>query len=184
MPFILVVIILIMITYPLVGFPLLILAFVIDYFFGIMPDSTDKQSTTTQPDSLEDITNIYRDKLSVLDQLTTTTDTPSSTQESIAPTIIQPQPLTYNQYMSSTDKAKHLLTQYWKDLKAKRIHVFGNKCEACGCTGPLELHHVTYVRLGAEQLDDVRLTCRSCHQSTHDEYGYDRDTLYPLILKD
>ena len=61
----------------------------------------------------------------------------------------------------------------WKQLKWRRICFAGFKCEDCG----LELedkrprqamklfhqHHVTYVRLGAEELDDVRVYCPPCH---------------------
>jgi 5-methylcytosine-specific restriction endonuclease McrA len=41
------------------------------------------------------------------------------------------------------------------------------RCEECGCTGPLELHHMTYEDEGNEDPNDLEHLCRSCHLSRH-----------------
>jgi 5-methylcytosine-specific restriction endonuclease McrA len=39
----------------------------------------------------------------------------------------------------------------------------GARCERCGSTRDLELHHKTYDRLGRELLSDLELLCSGCH---------------------
>lgn len=40
------------------------------------------------------------------------------------------------------------------------------KC-ICGETENLQLHHITYERVGAERLDDLRVLCAGCHTMLH-----------------
>jgi len=40
-------------------------------------------------------------------------------------------------------------------------------CEACGNKRALALHHMTYVHLGAELMEDVCTLCASCHKRAH-----------------
>ena len=95
-------------------------------------------------------------------------------------------PMLYtNQFCSAEEKAAHLKTEYWTNLKQKRLIFAQYKCEACGCSEFLYLHHVSYLNLLAEHFNDVVVVCYSCHQEIHDKLGYDRQTLYPIsILKD
>lgn len=45
------------------------------------------------------------------------------------------------------------------------LNFYGKKCFACGSRrGPLHIHHLTYVRLGNEQLRDLRPLCVPCHR--------------------
>jgi hypothetical protein len=58
----------------------------------------------------------------------------------------------------------------WYAFKRRLIKIRGNKCEACPTVGDkLDLHHLTYVRLGCERPEDVKLLCRACHQATSQE---------------
>jgi len=44
---------------------------------------------------------------------------------------------------------------------------YGNFCYRCGADGKrviLQIHHLTYARLGHENLTDVRPVCKLCHQ--------------------
>src|SRR6516162_6626157 len=52
----------------------------------------------------------------------------------------------YNRHIGSTD---------WERLKREIIKVRGNRCERCGVSGYLELHHKHYHSLGNERLEDV-----------------------------
>jgi len=57
---------------------------------------------------------------------------------------------------------------YWRTLKRQRLHAAGWCCESCfRRTWPLDLHHVSYDRVGHESLDDVVVMCRRCHQIEH-----------------
>lgn len=67
----------------------------------------------------------------------------------------------YNQYMQSSE---------WKEKKIDKLFSVGYCCEQCGYDGtdiPLDVHHVTYERLGHERLSDLKVLCRSCHNWVH-----------------
>jgi choline dehydrogenase-like flavoprotein len=54
-----------------------------------------------------------------------------------------------------------------------------NRCEGCGTTHSLELHHKTYERLSRELLSDLELLCKSCHETADRERaqrGIERST--------
>ena len=87
-----------------------------------------------------------------------------------------------DQFMTAEQKLQHLKSDYWKNLKETKIFFTQNRCELCFSEGILHLHHITYIRLGCENIKDVVLLCHKCHQRQHDHYGYDRTTeYYPLI---
>lgn len=65
----------------------------------------------------------------------------------------------YEQYMASPE---------WAAKRQQRLEVDGHKCRTCGCTHderPLQVHHVTYERLGHEDLGDLITLCNSCHEA-------------------
>ena len=94
-------------------------------------------------------------------------------------------------YMPPNLKADYLGSTEWATLRKHRLAIAGNKCESCGNTINLQLHHITYTRLTRENIEDVRIVCGDtwvagtklpgCHQKIHDKYGYDRGTKYPII---
>jgi hypothetical protein len=63
---------------------------------------------------------------------------------------------------------KHSRNQYWQNLRYRRMYLCGRKCEAPGCSSPsLDCHHLHYDTLGFEEIDDVRMLCRECHDAQH-----------------
>ena len=63
----------------------------------------------------------------------------------------------YNEYLSSPE---------WY---ARRLAVFkrdGNLCRRCGATAS-QIHHLTYERVGREELDDLVAVCDPCHDFCH-----------------
>ncbi len=81
-------------------------------------------------------------------------------------------------------KAEPVKKAHWKDayfdyLKSKewlsvRIRLFklrGRKCEDCGATKLLQVHHITYARLFNESLSDLKILCDSCHKLEHGKLG-------------
>jgi 5-methylcytosine-specific restriction endonuclease McrA len=71
-----------------------------------------------------------------------------------------------------------LESRRWRDLKWRRIRHARFRCEgtcgyeyrgrfARGALRVFELHHVTYARLGREELSDVRVLCSTCHAVEH-----------------
>lgn len=55
-------------------------------------------------------------------------------------------------------------TEHWISL---RRALRGRRCEHCGEGGRMELHHLTYARLGAELPGDLVTLCDACHRSAH-----------------
>jgi hypothetical protein len=65
--------------------------------------------------------------------------------------------------------ADYLETPHWKQFRRaafvdQRKRLGHNHCDLCGARDlMLIVHHLTYERLGAELLSDVRIICRPCH---------------------
>lgn len=77
-------------------------------------------------------------------------------------------------------KKAYLDSVEWKTLKELRLEIAGHKCEKCGSKHWLHLHHVSYIRLTQESIDDVCILCSKCHKKIHDKLGKDRNTEYPI----
>jgi len=83
-------------------------------------------------------------------------------------------------YIPAPLKRQYLNSIEWEALKLLRLIIAKDQCECCGATSQLELHHITYERLTCEDIDDLRVVCRSCHQNIHEALGMDRTTKYPI----
>ncbi len=64
----------------------------------------------------------------------------------------------YDAYISSAE---------WKATRTRILEQRGYRCETCGATKKLEVHHLTYERFGHERDDDLRVLCSPCHHRTH-----------------
>ena len=74
----------------------------------------------------------------------------------------------------------YLQSPQWRNLVAK-VKERDKVCQLTGSNQNLEVHHITYDRLGNENLSDLVLLSRSAHQLVHDYYGsYSRDNTYPI----
>ena len=64
--------------------------------------------------------------------------------------------------------ARYLKSAHWQRYRARRIKQARNRCQDCGgFRRKLQLHHVSYRRLGHEHDDDVLVLCGRCHQKRH-----------------
>jgi hypothetical protein len=62
--------------------------------------------------------------------------------------------------------AQYLRAPHWQDVKDR--YRASDLPQACFCgEETVDLHHMTYERIGAENLDDLAPLCRSCHQLVH-----------------
>ncbi len=61
----------------------------------------------------------------------------------------------------------YLNTEEWKSTRDKKLQSVKCRCEMCGSTGPLQVHHLNYCRLGQEKLNDLRVLCSKCHALSH-----------------
>jgi len=60
---------------------------------------------------------------------------------------------------------EHLASEKWQRMRAEVISRDKGRC-TCGAKGT-DVHHLTYENLGQEELEDLILLCRSCHQKEH-----------------
>lgn len=61
----------------------------------------------------------------------------------------------------------YLKSDYWKMRRLQIIDARGYKCELCGSSNKLEVHHATYEHLGEERDDELFCLCRNCHEIIH-----------------
>lgn len=61
----------------------------------------------------------------------------------------------------------YLTTQHWENVRSRKLGQAGYRCEKCNRGEPLEVHHLTYDRLGEELMDDLQVLCRICHSREH-----------------
>jgi hypothetical protein len=64
---------------------------------------------------------------------------------------------------------EYLMTDEWGKLRGMKLHEAGHRCQGwCQKNHPLlDVHHITYDRLGDELMSDLRILCRHCHQGVH-----------------
>lgn len=69
---------------------------------------------------------------------------------------------TYQQYLHSP---------YWRAIRRRALIVAAWRCQRCGRGQRddvrLEVHHLTYDRLGCEQPEDLEALCDDCHGAEH-----------------
>lgn len=82
------------------------------------------------------------------------------------------------------DYSKYLThSKHWRLIKTrfKNSRKPNVRCENCGATRQLAVHHKTYERLGNESLEDLSLLCRKCHAIVHgrhpNSFNYSTNTI-------
>jgi len=64
----------------------------------------------------------------------------------------------YQQYLQSKE---------WKEKKSEVLFRDGHCCQLCGDDDDLQIHHLTYNRVGDEALFDLVTLCSHCHANEH-----------------
>ena len=72
--------------------------------------------------------------------------------------------------MNKEDYNKYIKSAKWKNKKKEVFKERGKECEQCGDQHYIHVHHLTYERLGDENLEDLQILCYQCHMSKHDKY--------------
>lgn len=62
---------------------------------------------------------------------------------------------------------EYMVSQRWKRKRRKAIKFYGSKCQQCGASGKLYVHHKNYKHLGNEQMEDLEVLCLFCHEDRH-----------------
>ena len=58
-------------------------------------------------------------------------------------------------------------SQLWQNTREWALQRAEYKCEKCGVSFPLQVHHKSYSRLGKEHPDDLVVLCQDCHDKEH-----------------
>ncbi len=66
-----------------------------------------------------------------------------------------------------TSYENYLRSTHWKDVRRQVLMRDKHRCVDCGSRGLLQVHHLTYDRLGNERMTDLTTLCRSCHRRLH-----------------
>lgn len=72
----------------------------------------------------------------------------------------------------------YLLSDKWKNKRLQLFKIKGRKCEVCGSTKKIDVHHKHYERLTCELLSDLSVLCRSCHEKEHSNLKSEQDEKY------
>lgn len=61
----------------------------------------------------------------------------------------------------------YLASDAWRAKRAAVLRRCGGICEGCGQAPAVEVHHLTYQRVGRELLFDLVRVCRACRDAVH-----------------
>ena len=86
----------------------------------------------------------------------------------------KPPTLTYREYIDSPA---------WKRKRAAAIKHNGSKCNICGGKSYLQVHHLTYERLGREEMSDLEVLCKFCHGLEHEDKYTPQDPLSERFME-
>lgn len=78
----------------------------------------------------------------------------------------------------------YLRSSEWRRIRDGALRRAGWKCTRCQSTQKLEVHHLTYVRLGSERPDDLLVLCKICHEGQHVDDEQKVRNLYLVIISD
>ena len=76
--------------------------------------------------------------------------------------IPTPQP-TGREFRQSRLYHDHMRSPAWRRTRAAKLELSGYRCEHCGATGRLDVHHKTYERFTRERPSDLEALCPGCH---------------------
>lgn len=68
---------------------------------------------------------------------------------------------------NASEYQRYLASARWKQKRLVVLQRAQYCCERCGERQRLEVHHLTYDRLGAEHPNDLMVLCRPCHSQCH-----------------
>lgn len=63
---------------------------------------------------------------------------------------------------------KFMQSDEWREIRTQRLDISGHRCDECGSTEELHVHHLAYKRFGGDELmTDLKVLCKPCHKKTH-----------------
>ncbi len=68
---------------------------------------------------------------------------------------------------NAPDYLAYLQSPQWRAKRDRARKLAGYRCSRCPSKRDLQVHHLTYERLGAEWDSDLAVLCQNCHQAEH-----------------
>lgn len=65
------------------------------------------------------------------------------------------------------DYREYIESASWSEIRLRRIKLDRFTCQMCGTAKNLVVHHITYDRLGHEDINDLITLCHDCHEKVH-----------------
>lgn len=75
----------------------------------------------------------------------------------------------YDKDWGKVDYYEYMNSPEWKAKREERLKHDKYQCQLCHTAKNLVVHHVSYERLGHEDLSDLITLCRDCHKSVHEK---------------
>lgn len=69
----------------------------------------------------------------------------------------------------SAEYERYMKSPEWYEKRQLLLVMADCRCERCGYRQDLEVHHLTYERLGNELPDDLQVLCVECHEEADEE---------------
>ena len=70
----------------------------------------------------------------------------------------------------------YLTSGYWRRLRKEALNTLGPRCNRCGSTKNLHVHHKTYKNFLNENINtDFEILCRKCHKEEHKIWKKSKD---------
>lgn len=61
----------------------------------------------------------------------------------------------------------YLRSPKWDKVRRQALYDARYRCERCGISAPLQVHHLTYRNIFNEKPQDLQALCFSCHKWVH-----------------
>lgn len=74
--------------------------------------------------------------------------------------------------VARVDYSAYIDSDAWREFRRRALDFYGNVCAKCGRNGDdvvLQVHHLTYRRLGHEEMEDVTVLCIPHHKEADEK---------------
>lgn len=76
----------------------------------------------------------------------------------------------YVQKLRRMPYKSYLRTPHWQRVKRAAYGKLGRVCHACGYANKeIHVHHLSYKNRGREDMEDLMLLCKDCHEMVHEK---------------
>ncbi len=80
--------------------------------------------------------------------------------------------------------AQYLTTSVWHYRRNEALKRASYTCQRCGVKRQLQVHHLSYERLGNERDEDLEVLCKGCHLGHHAARAQEKITLYIKLARE